>query len=128
MHTTICMNNTTCSYMNSMYQPGDNLSMGQGAAQQWHEQALHAALADVHSQRAMHHTADGQVYQLQQLPGFVHQQQQQQQQQQQPINMFNFAAFDAADAPFDPFAQVGGSFSNQNLVLHSADAGLSFLN
>ena len=100
-------------------------------AQQWHEQALHAALADVHSQvhsqRAMHHTGDGQVYQLQQLPGFVHQQQQQQQ-QQQPINMFNFAAFDAADAPFDPFAQVGGSFSNQNLVLHSADAGLSFLN
>ena len=102
-------------------------------AQQWHEQALHAALADVHSQRARQHGAEGQVFQLQQLQGYVQQQQQQHHQQhhrQRPaMNTFNLAAFDAADAAFDAFApgQMGGAFSSQNLVLNSGDAGLSFL-
>ncbi len=98
-------------------------------AQQWHEQALHAALADVHSQRARQHAAEGQVFQLQQLQGYVQQQQQQQHQQRPAMNTFNLAAFDAADAAFDAFApaQMGGAFSSQNLVLNSGDVGLSFL-
>ena len=94
-------------------------------AQQWHEQALHAALADVHSQRARQHAVEGQVFQLQQLQGYA----QQQQQQRPAMNTFNLAAFDATDAAFDAFApgQMGGAFSSQNLVLNQGDAGLSFL-